>query len=637
MIRLGALACILAVASLGDLRAQESLTATEVGRIVAQGVAEASARGRPATIAVVDRVGNVLAVFRMTGANNADPGFATLGVAPRSGLRTVAVIGNPRGADTGLNGVAFVPDTLAAIAKAVTGAYLSSQGNAFSTRTASQIVQNNFNPGEDRAPSGPLYGVQFSQLPCSDVNRRLSDGSSGPKRSPLGLAADPGGFPLYKNGIPVGGVGAISDGSYGLDANIFDRDADSDEIVATAATFGFEAPSGIRADRISVDGKLLRYSDAGFGNLASNPAAAASFASINGVLGQLVAVSGYYAATAVLAGQNFLQTGSGFLRQSTTYGVDAVVLTDDSGNARFPPQAGLGLGTTVDLTAAEVTAIIRNGLQIAYSARAQIRRPLNSFVQVTVSVVDSTGRLLGLARTPDAPVFGTDVSAQKARSAAFLSSTQAAASLTVADGLRSSIESPLSTYLSQMRALFGSASLADGQAYAARSIGNVARSTFPDGISGPVNGPLARSAVETTPFSTGLQLDLVFINIASHILFARGDAAADVDVGCTRLPAAIGTRPLANGLQIFPGGVPIYRGATLIGAVGVSGDGIDQDDMVAFLGLHRAGVELGTGIGNAPPAIRADRLAPRGTQLRYVSCPFAAFLGDRSRNVCAGL
>ncbi len=177
--------------------AQEALTAAEVGRILAQAASEAEGRGRPATIAVVDRVGNVLGVFRMDGANAVDPGFATLGIAPDPILRTVTVASNPRGPDTGLNGAAFVPDTLAAITKAITGAYLSSNGNAFTTRTAGQIVQENFNPGEKRTPSGPLYGVQFSQLPCSDLNRRLGDGTVGPKRSPLGLSAAPGGLPLY--------------------------------------------------------------------------------------------------------------------------------------------------------------------------------------------------------------------------------------------------------------------------------------------------------------------------------------------------------------------------------------------------------------------------------------------------------
>ena len=56
-------------------------------------------------------------------------------------------------------------------------------------------------------------------------------------------------------------------------------------------------------------------------------------------------------------------------------------------------------------------------------------------------------------------------------------------------------------------------------------------------------------------------------------------------------------------MQIFPGSVPIYRGDALIGGIGISGDGVDQDDMIAFLGLHNAGVELGTGVGNAPLAV----------------------------------
>ena len=38
-------------------------------RVLAQGVAEAQAQSLPATFAVVDRVGNVLAVFAMNGAN----------------------------------------------------------------------------------------------------------------------------------------------------------------------------------------------------------------------------------------------------------------------------------------------------------------------------------------------------------------------------------------------------------------------------------------------------------------------------------------------------------------------------------------------------------------------------------------
>ena len=92
---------------------------------------------------------------------------------------------------------------------------------------------------------------------------------------------------------------------------------------------------------------------------------------------------------------------------------------------------------------------------------------------------------------------------------------------------------------------------------------------------------------------------------------------------------------LANGTQIFPGSVPIYRGGTLVGAIGVSGDGVDQDDMIAFLGVHNAGQQLG-GIGNADAAMRADTLSPQGTALRYINCPVTPYLDSDEQNVCSG-
>jgi hypothetical protein len=82
--------------------------------------------------------------------------------------------------------------------------------------------------------------------------------------------------------------------------------------------------------------------------------------------------------------------------------------------------------------------------------------------------------------------------------------------------------------------------------------------------------------------------------------------------------------------------VPIYRGNRLVGAIGISGDGVDQDDMVAFLGLHNAGVRLNTGLGNAPREIRADTLVPNNARLRYVQCPQAPFIGSDEQNVCEG-
>ncbi|HEY5711901.1 MAG TPA: hypothetical protein VIT38_08405, partial [Allosphingosinicella sp.] len=48
---------------------QENLTVADIQRIIAQGVGEAQAQGQPSGFVVIDRVGNVLAVFVMNGTN----------------------------------------------------------------------------------------------------------------------------------------------------------------------------------------------------------------------------------------------------------------------------------------------------------------------------------------------------------------------------------------------------------------------------------------------------------------------------------------------------------------------------------------------------------------------------------------
>jgi uncharacterized protein GlcG (DUF336 family) len=602
----------------------------DVERAIAQAVAEAQARHALATIAVVDRVGNVLGVFRMTGA-------ATT-VTIHSGL-----------ADGGLENVSIVPDTLAAIAKAATAAYLSSEGNAFSTRTAGQIVQEHFNPGEALTPSGPLYGVQFSQLPCSDLMQRAGIAPGpGPQRSPLGLAADPGGLPLYRGGTPVGGVGVVADGSYGLDRNVFDTDLDLDEVIATAASDGLAAPEDRRADRITVDGRTLRFSDVTAASLASVPAAAPAFAAINGVAGQPVAVPGYTTA-ATRAGLAFGTPASGIRPDATDYpGLDAFVLVDAGDAPRYAPRGGTEPSGA--LTVSEVRELLRESLALANRTRAQIRRPLGSQARAAISVVDSRGVILGIALTRDAPVFGVDVSLQKARSSAFASSDAAAAALAtmpdaayLAGGLVLLQHVPIGGYLSATRTFLGRpTALGDGAiAWTSRAIGNIARPLYPDGTDGSTAGPLSKPLAQWSPFSTGLQLDLVYNALIEHVSFVLG-IAPDVGPNCTGVggfdtgfATVAPIAALANGLQVFPGGVPLYRGNTLIGAIGVSGDGVDQDDLIAFLGVDAAARRLGS-FGNAPADLRSDTLTPDGARLRYVACPLAPFLDSATEDVCNG-
>lgn len=606
--------------------AQESLSASEVQQIIAQAVGEAQARSKPAIISVVDRVGNVLAVFRMNGAPT------RMLTSRRTATGRIA---NPGIDAQGLE----VEATMGAISKAITGAYLSSSGNAFTTRTASMIVQEHFPPAPNTPglESGPLFGVQFSQLPCSDLNTRFVAGNAGsgafigPKRSPLGLAADPGGLPLYKNGVVVGGIGVMADGDYGYDPNVTDIDEDAEEYIALAGIQGFAPAADIGGDRITADGTTLRFVDAQPSKLA---ALQTSFAAINNVRGTLIPVRGYYDGTAVLAGVAYGTERSGIRRVTASEFAlaDAYLLTDGAGNPRYPVKPGTdGAAVGQALTAAESRAVLEEAFTVMTRARAQIRRPLDSRAQVTITVVDTFGEVLGQVRSPDAPIFGTDVSLQKARTAAFFSNPLAAQQMLATPGADAFVQR-VRDFLGDQTALTG------GKAFADRSGGNLSRPYFPDGELGRPPGPLSRPIADFSPFATGLQIALVAGNVVQHAGFVQG-AGSDTPQTCSSVPdTPTGKKRLANGIQIFPGSVPIYRGNKLVGAIGVSGDGIDQDDMISFLGLHNAGAKV-SGIGNAPKDMRADTIVVAvgsGVRLRYVNCPFAPFLDTSEQNVCEG-
>lgn len=614
----------------------QALTAQEVERVLAQGI-EASAKiNAKATLAVVDRVGNVLGVYRMNGAST------TIDILSGSGKVNAA---SPQGLD-GLS--SFIPAELAAISKALTGAYLSSSGNAFSTRTASFIVQEHFVPGISQTAGGPLFGVQFSQLPCGDLVTRGAGIGVGPKRSPLGLSADPGGFPLYKNGRVVGGIGVVADGVYGLDPSPTTSGADLDEQLAMSAQKGFAPPECIRGDRITAGGVSLAYtnSDAQIIDTAATSLSASNIAA----LGALLPVSGYFSANATLTGTAFGEPASGISADTADFqSVRGYLLGNPSANVvnRYPPTASTTpTASAAGMNANEVKTILQQALGVANQARAQIRAPVGSPVEVTVTVIDAGGNVLGLVRTPDAPVFGIDVALQKARTAAFFSSNQAANLLSQAPDVGyfngksvngNFVQSPLfriDSYLSAQPAgarnfFANSSAFADGKAFSVRAVGNIARPFFPDGIDGNPQGPFSKAFSSWSPFNVGLQLDLIYTGLVTAIL-----DPANTNNNCTNAAALSGLR---NGMQTFPGGFPIYRGNTLIGAIGVSGDGVDQDDMVGLLGLARAANILNTGVGNAPAALRADTLAPQGRNLRYAQCPQAPFNNSNEQGVCNGI
>jgi uncharacterized protein (TIGR03437 family) len=522
---------------------QTGLTLTDVQTVIGQAVARAQALNLRATIAVLDHEGNNLGVFRMTGANP----LTRIGSV---NLQTGQIL-KPTGAG-GLEGL-VVPAEFAAISKAGTAAFFSTQGNAFSTRSASFIVQEHLPPLINFQPGGPLFGVQISQLPCSDIKI---------PNLPLGLAGDPGGVPLYKNGVAAGGIGVELDGFYSVDIDASDFDQSVEEIIAVAGTLGFESPLPIRGDQIYVDGIRLPFI-----NAPQTGTAAPAFNTLPGTVLAAFPVRGVQPSR---------------FEPFTLGGVPGRI------DRRFFPFRGSTATGRPALTAAEVTQMLGQAAQQAYRMRAAIRRPLGSPVEVNITVVDVDGEVLGLFSTFDAPIFGFDVSVQKARTAAFFSKATAGAELRAA-GFGRYVDAAAADGLS----------LAGQIAFSARGFGFLNRPFFPDGIDGAPNGPFSVPITTWSPFNVGIQTDLVGARIGTIL-------GGGPNGPCTAV------RGLPNGIQIFAGSVPVYKNGVLVGAVGISGDGIDQDDTVAATGS--VGFE-------AADSIRTDQVFVRGVRLPYVKFP----------------
>lgn len=462
-------------------------------------------------------------------------------------------------------------DVIDAITKAGTAAFLSSDQEALTSRSAGFIVQQHFPPSIKNTPPGPLVGVNFSNLSFSDVNFFKDPytfdpgafGGGGTNGTPIttlalaalsGLNGSPGGLPLYDtNGNLLGGVGVTITGRppipelYDIQMTAQQR-RDTNEDVALAGQTGFEPAQKFLATHVFINGIRLPYVNTKTKVEPTLPL---------GTVG--LPVPPYDITNSPPVDYPRLALGG-------VAGEIRAPIIDDPISASIDGQARL--------TASEVTNILTLSAQRAATTRAGIRLPAGQPAQVFITVINNptmpgvAPTVLGTFRMGDATMFSWDVSVQKARTALFFSS-------------------PLATNLLPAQL--------QNKAFSTRAVGFLAESMYPPGIQNKPPGPLL-----------GLQenfslLPLGVTNILNGVFFTASNP-----------PLTSPDPNLPNGITIFPGGFPLYRNGVLIGAIGVSGDGVDQDDLISASGTVNF---------LAPMAIRTDQIIYRGARLPYAKFP----------------
>jgi len=234
-------------------------------------------------------------------------------------------------------------------------------------------------------------------------------------------------------------------------------------------------------------------------------------------------------------------------------------LVSPRSSAGQPPEGDLvtpAAGPLGGLSAAEVQTILDNAEATANVTRAAIRLPIGSRARMVIAVADLDGTIIGLRRMPDSTVFSIDVAASKARNMAYFNgSLRAAADLN---------QVPMGTAVTN------------------RTIGFGAQPFFPPGIDGSAPGP--------------------FFNIYLQ----------DLANPCTQGFQAGPPNVNKSGIVFFPGSAGLYRGGAFVGGLGVSGDGVDEDDYVTNGGTK--GFE-------APANVRADQISINGVRLPYFKFP----------------
>jgi uncharacterized protein GlcG (DUF336 family) len=389
-----------------------------------------------------------------------------------------------------------------------------------------------------------------------------------------GIGTLPGGIPIYKNGQLVGGIGVFYPGTTGFASEensvlSTDHNPALPDKAAEAEYIAFAALGGSAAAGHSI-GTLA--------GLPPVPGISLPFGRIDlvGITLDIYGPMGLQGPEILANEGSFLGVGSpnsGVNEPINAGGATLASSTPVPDGWLVTPHAGDGL------TADDVVRIITQGIAQANQTRAAIRLPLSSTTRMVFAVADNAGNILGLYRMPDATVFSLDVAVAKARNVAYYANP---ALLQPADQVPG---------------------MPPGVAFTNRTFRYLAEPRFPEGIDGAPPGPFSiLNDGGTDPF-TGLQIGPPLP--ASAFQSVQGFDAFNPQSNFHD-PFNVANQ---NGVVFFPGSAPLYKNGVLVGGLGVSGDGVDQDDVMTF--AAQQGFEV-------PPSIlRADQTFFRSIRLPY--------------------
>jgi uncharacterized protein GlcG (DUF336 family) len=524
--------------------APAQLTLEDVQKIMAQAISRAEIIASSAVIAITDREGFVLGVWSTDGT---DP----------------------------------TPDRVGgAISEAGTPTDLSTDDNAFSSRTAHYLIQQNFPPGIDNTSPGPLVGIEFSQLPFTDTNRfkRIDPGPGGeiPAKPGNGfvtgslgtgipntrLSGRSSGVPLYKDKQLVGGIGVFT--------------APNDDLAEVLQVeLNNSVPGGTLGERVALAGQI---------GYAPSPAIYGSNVTINGIRLPYVLGTGRLGVVKPLGTVGKAVAGFSLHAAPPLYPYPVETLGGQQVEFRFPVRDDPNIGTLLEgqsrLSADDVRGIVGRVAARAAITRSSIKLPIGKPVQIFVCVVGNPAAngvpapILATARTIGSALFDAiDVCPQKARTALFFSNDQ--------------------------------------RAFSTRTVGFLAQNHYPPGLNSRAPGPFGPDVPSVdaagNPIANTIGLQPKYAGAPNFPVFMGLPSNVPI-------PGQVPPDPnLPDGINLFGGGFPLYRNGVLIGALGASGDGVEVDDLMGAAGV---GEEF-----QAPEKIRADQFTYDGARLPYTKFP----------------